>query len=82
MNKESYDVVGRSVFRVDGLDKLTGKACYAGDIAFPGTLHLKLNRSDRPHAKILGIRTAEAKAHPDETLIKVQNLLSRMSKQP
>jgi len=64
MSKESCDVVGRSVFRVDGLDKLTGKACYAGDIAFPGMLHLKLLRSDRPHAKILGIRTAEAQAYP------------------
>jgi CO/xanthine dehydrogenase Mo-binding subunit len=64
MNKESCDVVGQSVFRVDGPDKLTGKACYAGDIALPGMLHLKLLRSDRPHAKILGIRTAEAQAHP------------------
>ena len=25
---------------------------------------------------------AEAKAHPDETLVKVQNLMSRMSKRP
>ena len=64
MSKESCDVVGRSVFRVDGLGKLTGKASYAGDIAFPGVLHLKLLRSDRPHAKILGIRTAEAEMHP------------------
>jgi len=64
MSKESCDVVGRSVFRVDGLDKLTGKACYAGDIAFPRMLHLKLLRSDRPHAKILGIQTGEAETHP------------------
>ena len=64
MSKESCNVVGRSVFRVDGLDKLTGKARYAGDIAFPGMLHLKLLRSDRPHAKILGVRTGEAEAHP------------------
>jgi CO/xanthine dehydrogenase Mo-binding subunit len=64
MSHQSFDVVGRSVSRVDGPDKLTGKACYAGDIAFPGMLHLKLLRSDRPHGKILGIRTAEAQAHP------------------
>ncbi|MBM4312480.1 MAG: xanthine dehydrogenase family protein molybdopterin-binding subunit [Deltaproteobacteria bacterium] len=64
MSKESCDVVGCSVLRVDGPDKLTGKACYAGDIAFTGMLHLKLLRSDRPHAKILGIRIAEAQAHP------------------
>jgi len=64
MNTVSSEVVGRSVLRVDGFEKLTGRACYAGDIAFPGMLHLKLQRSDRPHAKILGIRTAEAQAYP------------------
>jgi CO/xanthine dehydrogenase Mo-binding subunit len=64
MREESYHMVGQSVYRVDGLGKLTGKACYAGDIALPGMLHLKLLRSDRPHAKILGIRTAGAQAHP------------------
>jgi len=62
--KESYDIVGQSVSRVDGLGKLTGNALYAGDISFPGMLHLKILRSDRPHAKILGIRTDEAEKHP------------------
>ena len=33
---ESYDIVGQSVSRVDGLGKLTGDALYAGDISFPG----------------------------------------------
>ncbi len=61
---ESYDIVGQSVSRVDGLKKLTGNALYAGDISFPGMLHLKILRSDRPHAKILGIRTDEAEKHP------------------
>ena len=61
---ESYDIVGQSVSRVDGLKKLTGNALYAGDISFPGMLHLKILRSNRPHAKILGIRTDEAEKHP------------------
>ena len=63
MMKESCDVVGRSVFRVDGLGKLTGNALYAGDISLPGMLHLRVVRSDRPHAMIRGIRTAEAEAY-------------------
>ena len=57
-------MIGRSVARVDALDKLTGKALYAGDVSFPGMLHLKILRSNRPHAKILHIRSDEAERHP------------------
>jgi CO/xanthine dehydrogenase Mo-binding subunit len=64
MNETACEVVGRSVQRVDSRDKLTGNARYAGDISFPGMLHVRVLRSDRPHAKILGIHTAAAKAHP------------------
>ena len=65
MNETSCcEVVGRSVRRVDSRDKLTGSARYAGDISLPGMLHAKVLRSDRPHAKILAIRTAAALAHP------------------
>ena len=62
--KESGNVVGRSVPRVDGYGKLTGAALYAGDVSFPGMLHLKILRSDRSHAKILKIQTEEAERHP------------------
>ena len=65
MNETSRcEVVGRSVRRVDSRDKLTGNAHYAGDISFPGMVHAKVLRSDRPHAKVLAIRTAAALAHP------------------
>ena len=57
-------MIGRSVPRVDAFGKLTGTALYAGDVSFPGMLHLKILRSDRPHAKILEIRTEEAEKHP------------------
>jgi CO/xanthine dehydrogenase Mo-binding subunit len=64
--KESEDttIVGQPVPRVDALGKLTGDARYAGDIYSPGMLHLKLLRSDRPHAKILNIQTEAAENHP------------------
>ena len=56
--------IGQSVARVDAPGKLTGNALYAGDVSFPGMLYLKILRSDRPHAKILRIRTDEAERHP------------------
>ena len=61
---ENPNMIGQSVARVDGLGKLTGGAVYAGDVSFPGMLHLKVLRSNRPHAKILQIRTDEAERHP------------------
>jgi CO/xanthine dehydrogenase Mo-binding subunit len=61
---ESYQTIGQSVLRVDALGKLTGKALYAGDYAFPGMLHLKVVRSNRPHARILAIHTERAEALP------------------
>jgi CO/xanthine dehydrogenase Mo-binding subunit len=59
---DSCQNIGQSIPRVDGLGKLTGGALYAGDISFPGILHLKLLRSDRPHARILKIHTEKAAA--------------------
>jgi nicotinate dehydrogenase large molybdopterin subunit len=63
-NSKDLETVGQSIARVDGPGKLTGKALYAGDVSFPGMLHLKVFRSDRPHAKILRIQTGEAESHP------------------
>ena len=59
-----YQIIGQSIHRVDAHDKLTGKAFYAGDYAFPRMLHLKALRSDRPHARILAIHSDKAKALP------------------
>jgi nicotinate dehydrogenase large molybdopterin subunit len=61
---DGLNMVGRSVPRVDALDKLTGKSLYAGDVSFPGMLHLKMLRSDRAHAKILRIQTGNAEQCP------------------
>ena len=62
--REDFMTVGQSIFRVDGPEKLTGESLYAGDVSFPGMLHLKMLRSDRPHAKILSIRSQAAERHP------------------
>src|SRR3990172_7794658 len=61
---EAYRTFGKAIPRVDGYDKLTGKALYAGDLSFPGMLQLKVLRSNRPHARILRVHTEEAERHP------------------
>jgi CO/xanthine dehydrogenase Mo-binding subunit len=55
-----YSVVGKSVMRVDALEKVTGKAVYCTDIKLPGMLHVKVLRSPNPHAKIISIDTTKA----------------------
>jgi len=57
-------VVGLSAPRVDGPEKVTGKAQYAWDMALPGMLYGEILRSPYAHARITRIDTSRAKAHP------------------
>ena len=61
-----YLVVGKSVPRIDGLDKVTGKARFATEegIGLPGMLYGKVLHSPYPHARILNIDTAKAEQLP------------------
>lgn len=56
--------VGRSVPRVDGPEKVTGRAVYTVDVKLPGMLTAKMLRSPLPHARILNIDTSRAEALP------------------
>ncbi len=57
-------VVGRPYPRVEGAEKVTGRACYAGDVRLAGLLHARVLRSPLPHARIRRIDTAAAEALP------------------
>jgi CO/xanthine dehydrogenase Mo-binding subunit len=61
---EKLEVVGKSVPRVDGLAKVTGRAKYALDLTFPGMAHGVAVRADRAHARIGAVDRAEAEAVP------------------
>ena len=63
-NARDFSVVGTSVRRVDGADKVTGRAKYAGDLIIPGTIEGKFLRSPYAHARIRAIDTREAAALP------------------
>ena len=59
-----YQVVGQSVPRIDGVDKVTGAARYTADISLPGTLWARALRSPFPYARIVSIDTSKARALP------------------
>ena len=60
----SYSVVGQSLPRLDGLDKVTGATKYGTDGRLPGMLHAKVLRSEYAHARIISIDTSQAEALP------------------
>ncbi|MDO8690922.1 MAG: molybdopterin-dependent oxidoreductase, partial [Dehalococcoidia bacterium] len=60
----SYSVVGQSVPRLDGMDKITGATRYGIDYTLPGMLHAKVLRSEHAHARIVNIDTSQAEALP------------------
>jgi CO/xanthine dehydrogenase Mo-binding subunit len=49
-------VVGRSVPRREGLEKVTGAARYIDDLSFPGMLHGRTVRSEIPAGEIASVR--------------------------
>ncbi len=59
-----FNVLGKSLVRVDAFDKVTGHATYAGDVYLPEMLMCKVLTSTRSHARIVSIDTSEAEALP------------------
>src|SRR5213082_1446321 len=57
-------LVGTSLPRQDGPDKVTGRARYAGDQVLPGMLYARLVTSPYAHARILNIDTSSALSVP------------------
>lgn len=60
----TLSVVGRSVTRVDALEKVTGKTVFGSDMVIQNELYGKILRSPYAHAKILSIDVSRAKALP------------------
>lgn len=57
-------IVGQSMQRLDARGKVTGVTLYPGDLEMDGMLHMKILFSERAHARVLSVNTAEAEAYP------------------
>ena len=57
-----HNVVGTRPVRPDGVDKVTGRATYGGDVRFPGMLYGRILRSPHAHAIIKSIDASKALA--------------------
>ena len=65
MKKQEFKSIGKSVPRVDGVEKVTGCAVYTDDIDLgKNVVYACLVESEFAHAKILNINTKKAEAYP------------------
>src|SRR5436305_503777 len=55
-----FSIIGQPIPRVEGADKITGRARYSADIHPPNTLWARNVRSPHPHARIVAIDTSRA----------------------
>ncbi len=62
--REALKVAGTSAPRLDGVEKVTGRAIYTGDIELPGMGFAKILRSPVPHARIVSIDARKAEGMP------------------
>ena len=56
--------IGRARPRVDGRNRVTGRAIYTQDVRLPGMLHAAILRSPVPRARVRAIDTKKAEALP------------------
>ncbi len=62
--KDTYDVIGSRVTRLDARSKVMGKAKFVDDILLPNMLYGKILRSPHAHARVLSIDTSRAERLP------------------
>jgi CO/xanthine dehydrogenase Mo-binding subunit len=74
--------VGRSLPRVEGRAKVTGRAEYIHNLRLPGMLHAKIFRSPIAHGRIRSIDVAAAKMHPGVAAVYTSDDICRVIPDP
>ena len=64
MSARPLRVVGHPAPRVDGVEKVTGRARYVTDLVLPGMAHAKVLRSPYAHARVTRVDVARARVRP------------------
>lgn len=64
VGEKHFSVINHCVPRIDGVDKVTGRARYAADIYMEGMLYAGVLRSPYSSARVVSIDAAKAKAIP------------------
>ncbi len=77
-----FAVMGRSPERLDGHEKVTGAAKFAGDIRLPGMLYARILRPPAHGATMTRVDTAAAQAMPGVTVVDQDGLVAVLAADP
>jgi isoquinoline 1-oxidoreductase len=77
-----FKVMGTSPRRLDGKEKVTGAARYAGDVRLPGLLYASILRPPAHGATLVTVDAAAAERRPGVQLLKLDDLVAVLHSDP
>ncbi len=79
IERKTFDVVGHSLPRLDGVAKVTGQAAYTSDLVVPGMAHAAVVRSPFAHARIVRVDPSAALRRPGVIAVLVGEDVARLA---
>jgi nicotinate dehydrogenase subunit B len=79
---EQFTVIGTSPKRLDGYEKVTGTAKYAGDIRLPGMLYARILRPPAHGAALRSVDTSAAEAMAGVKVVSQDGLVAVLASDP
>lgn len=79
---KEFSVMGKSPLRLDGVEKVTGAARYAGDIRLPGMLYARILRPPAHGARLRRVDTARAEAMDGVTVVDEHGMVAVLAEDP
>ena len=77
-----FKIMGTSPLRMDGIEKVTGRAHFAGDIRLPGMLYARILRPPAHGATLSRVDTAGAEAMPGVTVVNQDGVMAVLAADP
>jgi nicotinate dehydrogenase subunit B len=77
-----FKIMNRPAFRTDALEKVTGRAKYAGDIQIPGMLYAKILRPPSHGARLIDVDLSGAELVPGIRVIRDGDLIAVLHEYP
>ena len=78
----AFTIIGNSPQRKDALEKVTGKAKYAGDFVLPGMLHARVLRPPAHGATLKDVDTSAAEKVPGARVVREGDLIAVLHERP
>jgi nicotinate dehydrogenase subunit B len=77
-----HSISGKATLRTDSLEKVTGRAKFAGDISLPGMLYAKILRPPAHNARLTKVDASAAKKIKGAVIIEEKDLIAALHEIP